>query len=187
MTPQTVAIFGGTFAPVHSGHMELARHILEIGMADEVWLMPCRRNPLKEKESEIKTEERLELLNKAVCYYNGLSGKENIKVSEIELTLPAPSYTSETLKKLKELHPEISFRIIVGADSYLDFEKWKDYQWIENNFAPVVYPRPGYEITDLRKGWTFLKDAETNDISSTKIRESGMEGKYCLDSMPWIK
>lgn len=157
---------------MHEGHLAVARGVLDAGLAEEVWMLPCRQNPLKGHAPEYSDAERLALIEEAVgrLEKEGKAREGAIKVCDIELGMPAPSYTSATLRELARRHPDHEFRIVVGADSYLGFGKWKDSEWIERNFAPIVYPRPGYEISEARPGWTLLRDVPQIDISSTQIR-----------------
>lgn len=182
---KTTAVFGGSFSPVHTGHMAVARGVVERGLADDVWLMPCRRNPLK---AAVLMDDisRLRLLRQAADYTNRRLGGERIKVSELELEMPAPSYTSETLKALTEKYPDRGFRLVVGADSYLDFHRWRNWEWIVENFAPIVYPRPGQTIGTLEPGWTLLGGVEEVDISSTRLREMIKSNQPAVEYMPWI-
>lgn len=168
----STAIFGGSFAPVHEGHLAVAQGVLQNGLAGEVWMLPCRRNPLKEDSPEYSDEERVRMIETAVkrLESEGRVDKDTIKVCDIEFTMPSPSYTSDTLRTLQALYPDREFRLVVGADSYLNFTKWRDWEWLEANFSPIIYPRPGYELTEVRERWTVLKDVRQVDISSTEIR-----------------
>lgn len=161
--------------------MAVARSVVEGGYADEVWMMPCRRNPLKTDSDPWDPCRRIRLIEEAVCYYSD----DRIKVSRQELEMPEPSYTVDTLRSLMEKYPDFHFRLIVGADSYLNFNKWKDWKWIEANARPIVYPRPGYHIESLRPRWTELKGVGLHDISSSQIREMIEEGKDVEKWMPW--
>lgn len=169
-----IGIFGGSFSPFHCGHGAVARGVIEHGLADEVWLMPCRRNPLKDGSTLLADDIRLSILREAAEEINGGYGEEKIKVCTLELEMPLPSYTCNTLIRLKEEYPDKDFRIVVGGDSYLDFTRWKEWEWIERNFSPIVYPRPGYEIKNLRPSWTLLEGEEQIDISSTQLRATGI-------------
>ena len=184
----TVAVFGGSFSPVHTGHLAVAEGLVRSGLADEVWLTPCRKNPLKTGPCLMSDEERVNLLGEAISFMENtrkdLKGK--LKISEIELGMEIPSYTIKTLERLSEEYPSHTFRLAVGADSYLDFEKWRDWERIEKRFAPVVYPRPGYEIGNLREGWTRLENVEEIDISSTELREKMSKGSDTSEYMPWL-
>lgn len=181
-----IAVFGGSFSPVHIGHMAVASTILERKLADEVWMMPCRLNPLKTENELWSDEDRLALLEKAAEYRNGISGKKNIRISRHELSLPSPSYTVTTFKSLMAKYPEAGFRLVAGADSYLDFTRWRDWEWIEENCRPIVYPRPGFPINNLRPGWTLLEGVTLHDVSSSDIRKMLESGKVDGDLMPWL-
>lgn len=182
----TVAVFGGSFSPVHEGHLEIALAVIRRGLADEVWLMPCRRNPLKDKPSLLPDQERLFLLYKAVSFANSVLRAERLKVCTRELDLPEPSYTSYTMKVLSAENPGINFRLIVGADSYVSFRRWKDWEWLEKNFRPIAYPRPGYETGEIRPPWILLEGVKMHDISSTQIRERLAQGERIEGILPWL-
>lgn len=162
--------------------MAVACGIIENGLADEVWLMPCKRNPLKEEGPVFNDSKRLEMLAEAIEYaekkYPYLKGR--LKITDIELKMPEPSFTYKTLEELERRFPEMIFRIAVGSDSYLNFEKWRQWEWIEHNFSPVVYPRPGHNVSELRPFWTFLEGVELVDISSTELRH------VFASFLPWL-
>lgn len=183
---RTIGIFGGSFSPVHTGHLNVALGALRQRLAEEVWLMPCRRNPLKDGGELMADSKRLDLLKKAVGYYKEET-EGRIRICDMELSMPMPSYTSDTLRRLQSNYPDCNFRLICGADSYLGFKRWKDWQWIEENFNPVVYPRPGYEIEELRPNWTMLEGVTLSDISSTRLRQLQETGDELQNYMPWIK
>lgn len=178
-----VAIYGGSFSPVHAGHMAVARGVLGAALAGEVWMMPCRRNPLKDGSELWPDEKRIRLLKEAIDFY----GDDRIKISRQELAMADPSYTVDTFKALKEKYPALNFRLIVGADSYMNFRKWREWEWLEENAAPIVYPRPGYTIGRLPASWTILDGVEQHDISSSELRKMMAEGRSIKDYMPWLK
>lgn len=180
----TVGIFGGTFAPVHIGHMMPALKILDSGMVDEIWLMPCRQNPLKRGETQIPDNLRIQLLDQAVNHY-GVKA-EKLKINDLELKLPSPSYTINTMNRLSELNPELSFRLLIGGDSYVNFRKWKDHEILKDRFRPIVYPRPGSNITTVDDGFEMVKDDEIFKESSTEIRQKLKEGELPKVMMPWL-
>lgn len=184
---RTTVVLGGTFSPVHHGHLALANAVLDKKLGDEVWLMPCLQNPLKENAPEFDTEARLELLTKAIAYNETLhpDKKGKVKVSTVEIDREEPSYTYDTLRRLSERYPDRRFRLLVGADNYRLFDRWYRHADLEKEYSPIVYPRPGYEIDGEREGWTVLTDVETADISSTEIREMIKEGKEIANIIPW--
>lgn len=160
-----VGIFGGSFDPIHVGHVELARYALEHGGLDEVWLMVSPRNPLKPHATVATNEQRLTMARLATEGING------IEVSDFEFSLPVPSYSWLTLTKLRESYPDIQFRLIIGGDNWADFERWKNPDLIREQFGVLVYPRPGEALPSPPSGVTILKEAPQMTVSSTEIRE----------------
>lgn len=164
---QTI-IFPGSFDPVHNGHVSLARHVASIEMISEVWIMPSRRNPLKSHGVYASDSDRLEMLRLAT------NGFKDIRVSDIELSLPYPSYTYRTLQELKQRFPDRNFRLLIGSDNWLSFNKWWHAVDIIQEFGLMIYPRPGYEITipdNLREDVILLKETPVFPYSSTQVRE----------------
>lgn len=155
----TAGILGGSFNPVHNGHIALARQVVEAGLADEVWLTLSPLNPLKAQSDElIDNRQRLEMLRLAV------EGIPELRVCDIELYMPRPSYTINTLNELSRRHPEIQFRLLIGADNMQIFDRWKASDEILERFSPIVYPRAGYDCPGCMEMEEFA-------VSSTEIRE----------------
>lgn len=145
-------IFGGSFNPIHNGHISLAQQLKEREGLDEVWLMVSPLNPLKHVDDLLDDEARLEMARKA------LEGVEGIIVSDYEMHLPKPSYTWNTLQALSRDYPEREFVLMIGGDNWQLFDKWYRAADIKANYQIVVYTRtPGDE--------GFI------DISSTEIRQ----------------
>lgn len=159
-----VGVFGGSFDPIHNGHVALARYALEHCGLDEVWLMVSPRNPLKPHATAASNEDRLEMARLAT------EGIEGIRVSDFEFSLPVPSYSWLTLTKLREAYPDNSFFLIIGGDNWADFGRWKNPDLILQQFGVIVYPRPGEAIPSPPSGVTILKDAPQMQVSSTEIR-----------------
>ncbi|MDE5586230.1 MAG: nicotinate-nicotinamide nucleotide adenylyltransferase, partial [Muribaculaceae bacterium] len=105
-------VFGGSFDPIHNGHIRLAQYVLDHTDLDEVWLMVSPLNPLKPQGYVASDAERLEMARLAVA------GHPGIKVSDFEFSLPIPSYTYNTLSRLRGAHPDIDFRMIIGGDNW---------------------------------------------------------------------
>ena len=167
-----IGFFGGSFNPIHIGHLIIAEHICNNAGIDELWISVTPKNPLKADSSLLDEKHRVEMVKRAIKRF------DKIKYCDIELSLPIPSFTANTLRELCVRYPQHNFSLIIGADNWLLFDKWREYDFILNNFKIIVYPRPGYEIdaTTLPKGVTLCNTPKIG-ISSTMIRESFKNGK----------
>lgn len=171
---QTIGILGGSFNPVHLGHLMLASYLTQWGYADQVWLTLSPQNPLKSPDSLIPDLKRLTMLNLAI------KGAKKIDVCDIELTMPTPSYTVNTLDLLARRYPDKRFRLIIGSDNWAIFDRWHEYRRILDTYGVIVYPRPGYPISREEVRATLgvtLVDAPTVNISSTFVRKAIAEGR----------
>lgn len=166
---KTIGLLGGSFNPVHNGHVMLADYLSRQSMLDGVWLVLSPQNPLRQ-DVLLADEHRLAMLRLA------LANNRHVEVCDIELNMPRPSYSIATLDYLQELHPDKQFRWIIGSDNWLIFHKWRDYQRILNDYGVIVYPRPGYPIDHINQPGAILVDAPIMDLSSTFIRQSIAEG-----------
>lgn len=165
MTLRT-GIFGGSFNPLHSGHIAIGEYFHQSGLLDEVWFVVSPQNPLKTSEVSLNAEERLNACRQALKTYPYL------KVSDIEFSLPRPSYMAQTMKTLQELYPRRTFSLIIGGDNLEHFDKWKDYDYLLEHYDILVYPRPGSSkrVPPEWKRVKLFEDAPMMDISSTEIR-----------------
>ena len=160
-----IAIYSGSFNPIHNGHIAVAEAALAEG-SDEVWMVVSPQNPHKREVELWPFEERLKMVELAVF------DKANIKSSDCENSLPRPSYTINTLEFLQRNYPEHSFRLLIGGDNLLKFHLWKDYRKIIETFGLIVYPRYSNEIDrfDNHRNIQRIK-APLLDISSSEIRK----------------
>lgn len=174
---ETIGLLGGSFNPVHNGHVMLASHLSKTPILDKVWLVLSPRNPLR-KDAIVSDEHRLAMLNIA------LNDVRDVEVCDIELSMPRPSYSIATLDRLKRLHPDKQFRWIIGSDNWLIFHRWREYIRILDEYGIIVYPRPGYRIEHIEHPNAILIDAPVMDISSTFIRHGITEGKNMNHYLP---
>ena len=159
-------IYGGSFNPIHRGHVELAERLCRDEGLDELWFMVSPQNPFKKSSPDLLNENiRLELARMAVREHPCL------KVSDFEFRLPRPSYTADTLAALRQAYPDRLFTLVIGADNWLAFKDWKKPDEILSHHRILVYPRPGYavEAASLPPG-VKLTDTPLIDISSTELR-----------------
>ncbi|MBR1621888.1 MAG: nicotinate-nucleotide adenylyltransferase [Prevotella sp.] len=160
-----IGIYGGSFNPIHNGHLHLAREARRQMNLDEVWLMVSPHNPLKKSSSLLRDELRLELVRIATQNEEGLSA------SDFEFSLQRPSFTWNTMQALSLQHPEHQFSLLVGADNWSVFHKWYAYEKILQYYPIIIYPRRNSEVdeSNLPHGVTLLQ-TELIDISSTEVR-----------------
>lgn len=170
--PIRTGIFGGTFNPIHLGHLALANYLCEENWVDELWFLITPQNPFKQEQTLLDNHLRMKMVEAAIADY------PRFKASDFEFTLPRPSYTVTTLQKLSETYPDRKFVLIIGADNWAAFDKWKSPEEILRNHRILVYPRPGYEINPHELP-AQVKAVNTPllEISSTFIRESIASGK----------
>lgn len=166
-----VALFGGSFNPVHTGHLVIASLLRQQHGFDEVWFVLSPQNPLKENTTELLDDDiRLDMLHLAV------DPVEHFEVCDIEMFLPRPSYTVNTLKALTGHHPDVEFTWIAGGDNYASFSRWKEPDKILEMARLLVYPRPGSDIVPPADPRISIADTPMLDISSTRIRRMIADG-----------
>ncbi len=161
-----IAVYSGSFNPVHNGHTQLAQYLIDNDLVDEVWFVVSPCNPLKEQKELIDEHLRLEMIILAIA------GESRFKASDIEFSMPIPSYSIDTLKQLNQLFPEHQFCLIIGSDNALVFDKWKNYNEILDKYEVLVYTRLGYDFSKVADIYPQMKILETPyyNISSTQIR-----------------
>ncbi len=173
------ALLGGSFNPIHNGHIGLARWIVANGYAESVWLMVSPQNPLK--TSPELADEYLRLRWASIACRD----IEGITASDFEYHLPRPSFTWQTLMALRETFPEEQFALTIGADNWLLFHRWARHEWILQHTQLLVYPRQGYEINtnELPQNVTLMP-APLFPYSSTAIREGLRAGTDISSYLP---
>lgn len=166
-----IGLFGGTFNPVHNGHLALANYLCEYCGLDELWFMVTPCNPFKKNDSLLPDHARLEMVRAAVAGY------DRFRASDFEFALPKPSYTVDTLKALRERFPDDEFVLVIGADNFKAFDKWRNPDEIMANHRIIVYRRPGFDIDSLTvPDGVTVADTPVIEISSTFIRQAVAEG-----------
>jgi nicotinate-nucleotide adenylyltransferase len=167
-----IGLLFGSFNPVHVGHLIIANYMANYTTLDKVWLVVSPQNPLKKYGDLANTYDRLEMCKLATDNSN------NLQVSDVELKLPQPSYTIDTLTHLKEKYPQHEFALIMGSDNLVSLPKWKNYKLILRDYQIYVYPRPGYENTDLATHPSVtITMTPLMELSATFIRKSLAEKK----------
>lgn len=162
-----VGLLFGSFNPIHTGHLIIANHMAHFTDLNKVWFVVSPHNPLKEKKTLINTYDRIEMIRIAIEDQNRLA------VSDIELKLPQPSYTIDTLTYLKEKFPDKEFVLLMGSDNLAGLHKWKNYEMILRDYEIYVYPRTTGQGGKL-EGHPSIKKiaAPIMEISASFIREA---------------
>ena len=211
-----IAVYSGSFNPLHIGHLAIIRHLLEAAGFDMVYLVVSPKNPLKDSISSDSGLDRYKAAVEAVNrHFNMASSRTadcgddmphparecsagagiigatasledaEVRVDDIELTMPEPHYTIRTLDALKAREPENIFTLVMGADNLADIRRWKEYSRILTDYGTAVFPRKGHELTQIRQNLLDedpayriqILDAEMVDVSSTQIREAVADGR----------
>lgn len=166
-----IGLYFGSFNPIHTGHLIVANHIVNHTEIDKIWFVVSPHNPLKDAHSLLNEYDRLHLVNLAI------EDNPKFRGSNVEFHLPKPSYTVDTLAYLTEKFPLERFSVIMGADSFQNIHRWKNYEHLVSRYSFVVYRRPGFEIGETYGADITLLDAPLLQISSTYIRTQIKEKK----------
>lgn len=181
-----IGLFFGSFNPIHIGHLILANYILEHSDMQELWFVVSPQNPFKEKKSLLNDHNRLDMVQLAIKNY------QKMRASNVEFSLPTPSYTIDTLTYLQEKYPDYSFSLIMGEDNLGSLHKWKNYDLLLQNYQVIVYPRIFGEDISSSPNMTQLKnhhnihkiDAPIIELSATEIRDMIKSGKNVRPMLP---
>lgn len=171
------ALFGGTFNPLHNGHLAIAQSVLEQGLADEVWILITPCNPWKKDQALLDDRLRYDMVAQAVKEMDG------VRASDYEFKLDKPSYTANTLRRISADYPDREFILTIGADNWVKFHNWREADFILKNYHIIVYPRQGYPIENVSGNVTLL-DCPLMDISSTQIRQMVRDGAPINELVP---
>jgi len=177
-----IGLFFGSFNPLHVGHKVIASYLAEFSDLEKVMFVVSPQNPFKEKKSLLDQNHRLQII-RAEVYDNN-----NLDVTDIEFSMPQPSYTIDTLVRLKEDYPENEYSLIIGADNLQNFHKWKNYEQILEDYSIYVYPRPGFEINGSHKNIHIVNGVPQMEISASFIRNSIKDRKdvsYLMPEKAW--
>ena len=177
-----IGLFFGSFNPLHVGHKVIASYFAEFSDIEKVVFVLSPQNPFKEKKSLLDQNHRLQIIKAEV------DGNIKLDVSDIEFKMPQPSYTIDTLVRLKENNPKNEYAIIIGADNLQNFHKWKNYEQILEDYSIYVYPRPGFEINSFHKNIHIINGVPQMQISASFIRNSIKDRKdvsYLMPEKAW--
>lgn len=167
-----IGIYGGSFNPIHNGHISIARQMLSMAGLDEMWLVVSPQNPLKTRGSLLADEVRLMLTQKAVAQY------PQLVASDYEFSLPRPSYMYNTLESMRQRWPDSEFTLLIGADNWEVFNRWYRADDIIAHYPIAIYPRTGSPVNEAALPPTVhLYPTRLLDVSSTMVRERVANGQ----------
>lgn len=181
-------IFGGSFNPVHNGHIYLAERMSDIMKLDRLFIIPARVSPFKEDNGGISDSDRFNMCRIAFGKY------DKYFVSDIEINRDGKSYTVDTVRELKKIYPDDEMFLFIGSDMLLSFDKWKDYNIILDNVTLCAMSREnGIGYNELEEYVRFvIKRPEKImicpvsplEISSTQVREYVKNGRDISNLVP---
>ena len=178
-----VGLYFGSFNPIHNGHLHVATEALNQIPLDSIWLVVSPQNPFKDNLGLAPQQNRLAMAELACV------NEENISATDIEFSMPLPSFTINTVKELLRKHPDYSFHLIIGEDNLLDFDRWKDYEELLKLTHLIVYPRESKspEIPAALRAFGnrihFLR-GELMPVSATEIRNLVKTGSSIVGLTP---
>lgn len=190
MAEKKIILFGGTFDPIHSGHIQVAEAAKQWISAGRVILVPAKRSPHKKRLPQVSDEDRMEMIRRAIA------GRESFSLSDCELKRPQPSYTLDTVLDFRRhLGPQASLYWLVGADAVKDLPKWYQIKDLLESCTVAVmyragYPKPDFEVCGKEFTPSQIRKLEQNvvpvplvDISSTDIRSRLSKGQDVSDRL----
>lgn len=172
-------LFFGSFNPIHNGHLMVASYMVEFTDLHELWFVVSPQNPLKERSSLLADNQRLHLVNLAI------GADMRFRSSNIEFSLPKPSYTVHTLAYLAEKYPGRQFVIICGTDIFPTFHKWKNWEFLLSSYEFYVFPRQGsLEHELLSHPSVHVFEAPIIEVSSSFVRNALLQKKNMKHFLP---
>ena len=186
---QRIGIYGGSFNPVHFGHVGLAKWVIEHTDLDELWLMVSPLNPLKAQAPTSNSASGLtsnsvsdltsNFHQRLAAVREAIKDIPHVKASDFEFSLPRPSYTANTLRELQKKYPDYEFTLVIGEDNLAIFDRWREYEYILANFRIFVYPRKSNSPQDgltasavlQQSGLTASAFLQRSGLSSSAVKE----------------
>jgi nicotinate-nucleotide adenylyltransferase len=177
-----IGILGGSFNPIHNGHIQIALTVKEKLHLDKIWIMPTGRHPLKQQVDLLDAELRIELIQKAIAKLSDL------ELSFADLDSSKPCYTDELIQKLQKENPGNQFFFIMGADNVPQLPQWHNWKWLIDHVQLVAVNRPDTDFEEIIKldyaSKIIFITITPIPISSTTIRERVKQGKSITKLVP---
>ena len=171
-----IALFGGSFNPIHNQHIRIIKRLSKDKIVDEVWLLPCKKHAFNKNFAAAR--HRIKMIKLAI------KNIKNVKINRAELNSKGTTYTINTIKKLKSRYSHRFFWVI-GSDILYEIKKWNNYKELLKEIEFIVFKRKGYHLKVIR-GMRIHKrfNYKENNISSTEIRKRAREGKSLKALVP---
>ena len=160
-----IGLLGGSFNPVHLGHLQIARSVLQQTEIEQIWFVPSGNHPLKKNTDLLDINLRIILLEKA------LKDNPDFTICNLDSATERPSYTSELIQKLRSIHPKDSFYFIAGYDIVSEIPRWHEYRWLLDNLKFLIINRPGTDKADWNN-LDFLDKLQFVEMPPLKISSS---------------
>ena len=178
-----IGIFGGSFNPIHMGHLHLGEAFLDEATLDELWFVVSPMNPLKKDDDLLCDEKRLEMAQLAIDDFRCAKRELQMKVSDYEFHLPRPSYMINTLRGICNDYADVHPVLLIGEDNWQRFPQWYKAQEILSSFEIFIYPRQTEREAESNRKMpqgsnvAWLEDMPLLDVSSTEIRQRLRNGE----------
>ncbi len=163
---KSIAILGGTFDPIHKGHLAICDHILAHKLSDHIHLVPCHTNPLKQS-ANVTANDRLEMIQLAIA------DRTHYQLNPIELNSKQTTYTVNTLQNYREHYPESPLLFIMGMDCFNQLPQWKHWQQLLDYAHLVIFPRAHDQIVTNATSQTLLQQHQTTDTTALQTELAG--------------
>ncbi len=166
-----IAILGGSFDPIHLGHLHIARQILENSQIKQVIFVPNGRHNFKKDQLRLDFEQRYALVQEAI--------KDEPRFSISPLDKDGSGYTADLMRSFQSQNPLQKYVFVIGSDNLPGLKRWFDFAWLKDNTVFLVIPRPGLQIgeADLLGIQACILDIELSSVSATQIREKIKKGQ----------
>ncbi len=164
-----IGLLGGSFDPLHNGHLALAETALKALELDKILFLPSGNHPLKKHKTVLSANQRFNLVEKAIVNF------PQFEASRLDMSDDRPSYSAELIKRVREIFPDAELYFITGDDIVQELPKWHNWQWLLKNVQFVVAQRPdtnrsNFDKLNYLEHFFFIK-MPPHDISSTEIRK----------------
>ncbi len=171
-----LALLGGSFDPVHNGHLHIAREILKSGLADKIVFLPNACHNFKRGSVTLDFENRYALVE--ACLEPGMEAWPDDSAGS--------GYTADLIRRLRQKLPSAELLWVIGSDNLSSLPRWHDFSWLRANVRFLVIPRPGYPLEDslLRKIRRKVLRIDPSPVSSTLVRQRLAQGLSISELVP---